>query len=108
MVGMSISKPLENLNMPNFGMSVTGGPVWRFKGSSSLTPHVGVYGGFAYAQVGRYKLVAPGFGVTLPLLIRASPGASVAIEPSIGGTIYKGEFSLGVSMSFGIAVDLGS
>jgi len=55
---------------------------------------------------GRYELAAPGFGVTLPLLIRASPGASFAIEPNIGGTIYKGELSLGFSLNMGIALDL--
>jgi len=107
LVSASASKPLD---MPSsaFGLGFGVGPVWRFKGSGAVTPHIGLVGGVAYARNGRVDAWAPAVSLTLPLLIRSgSSRASFAIQPSVGGSFYDGEVSLGFSVNVGIAVDAG-
>ena len=106
-VSASFSKPLD-VPASVFGVGLGVGPVWRFKGGGAVTPHIGLVGGVAYAKAGRYDAWAPAFNLTLPLLIRSgNSSASFAIQPSVGGTVYDGEVSLGFSVNVGIAVDVG-
>jgi hypothetical protein len=107
LLSASFSKPLD-VSSSVFGVGLGVGPVWRFKGSGAVTPHIGLVGGVAYAKAGRVDAWAPAFSLTLPLLIRSgNNSASVAIQPSVGGTFYDGEVSLGFSVNVGIAVDVG-
>ena len=98
------------LDIPSsaFSLSFRGGPLWRFKGDSRVTPHVGLGGGIGYVKVGRRSAVAPVFGLNLPLLIRMSDRASFAIIPGFSGVFYESEVGIGVSVNIGVAFDTGT
>ncbi len=104
---ISYAKPLD-ISSPAFEFGFLGGPLWRFKGNGSVTPHIGLNVGASYAKVGRVDAWAPSFGLTLPFLVRGSGSrAAFAIEPSVGGTVYAGEVSIGIGVNVGVAVDVG-
>lgn len=91
-----------------YRMSVSGGPVWRYKGNTRVTPHVGLFGGMNFAQRGADSNTSPMFGVAFPVLTRMQDKTAFAIEPSFAHVWYDGRGFFEVLVKIGISLDLGS